>query len=78
MTAETTPAQSTTHPSQLMKLPAELKNAIYRFTLLEPEEIVIETGAVPPPQPGLRQTSREIRKDAINTYNEDHRFRRVR
>ena len=51
--------------SRLLCLPAELRNTIYRYTLLEPLAINIRVGRQAPP---LLQTCRQVRKEAVSIY----------
>lgn len=61
--------------SRLLSLAPELRNRIYRFTLLERDQIEIEAGVSIPLPPSLLQTCRQIRQEASGIYYEESRFR---
>lgn len=60
--------------SPLLRLPAELRNDIYRFALVASGDIIIKAGLTPPPEPGLLATCRKIRSEALSIYYEENRF----
>ncbi|KAK5116699.1 hypothetical protein LTR62_007373 [Meristemomyces frigidus] len=54
-------------------LPGELRNLIYRHTLLDPDPIKITKNAKLP-QPGILQTSKQCRKEAGDIYYQENTF----
>lgn len=60
--------------SPLLKLAPELRNIIYRYTLVKPDEIVVSAGALPPSSPALLQVSRQIRNEAKEIYHKENLF----
>lgn len=61
--------------SQLLSLPAELRNRIYEYALIEENEIAITADLH---VPALLQTSRQIRREARSLYFEKNTFTAVR
>ncbi|KAK5709313.1 hypothetical protein LTR17_019884 [Elasticomyces elasticus] len=62
---------ATVQGSPLLKLAAELRNAIYSEVLIEPGEIKIRKHAMPP----LVQTCRQVRTDTLQLYYANNTFR---
>lgn len=62
------------HGSRLLDLPAELKNNIYRFTLVEDGDINIPADGPLPVEPGLLRTCFEIRDDAQQIWLRENTF----
>jgi hypothetical protein len=58
----------------LGKLPGEVRNLIYRFTLLEPANIKIQATPQPEQQPTLLQICRQIRREALGIYYNENKF----
>lgn len=59
----------------LLTLPAEMRNNIYRFALVEDAQpIPIPIGTHPPNQPSLLNTCRQIRHEAAGIYFEENSF----
>ena len=61
----------------IMNIPPELRNLIYRYTLIETEgdaEISIPASGAPPQHPPLLHTCRLIRKEATAIYFEENKF----
>ncbi|KAK5117158.1 hypothetical protein LTR85_008926 [Meristemomyces frigidus] len=56
----------------LLGLPAELRNQIYRYTLLSDDVIVID--GTNHDEPYLLHTSRQVRKEALSIYREENKF----
>ncbi|KAK4549859.1 hypothetical protein LTR36_005160 [Oleoguttula mirabilis] len=46
-----------------------------RYVLVEPSDIVIPHGSLPPPQAGLLQTNKQVRKEAISIYYKENTFK---
>lgn len=63
--------------SRLLSLPAELRNKIYRLSLLESRRIMIGSAYPLPSQPGLLQTCRQLRLESSNIYYKENRFRHI-
>ncbi|KAK5127466.1 hypothetical protein LTR85_006805 [Meristemomyces frigidus] len=61
-------------PSGLLSLPPELRNIIYRHVLVEPSNIVVPHGTLPPPQPGLLRSGKQVRREAIKIYYTENVF----
>ncbi|KAF2771265.1 hypothetical protein EJ03DRAFT_334934 [Teratosphaeria nubilosa] len=62
----------------LLSLPAELRNQIYRYTLLEKDSIDINTLPLTFPQtPGLLGACRQTREECLGIYYEENIFRFV-
>lgn len=67
-------AQSSTSPpperssSKLLGLPAELRNRIYRFALIEPKTIELDKSKWPAHQPAVLKTCRQIRHEALGVF----------
>ncbi|KAK5674557.1 hypothetical protein LTS10_012753 [Elasticomyces elasticus] len=57
--------------SPLLNLAAELRNAIYSEVLIEPGEIKVREGTLPP----LVQTCRQVRADTLKVYYANNTFR---
>lgn len=53
---------------RLLALPPELRNCIYRYTLLEDGQIEFEKNVEIPLPPALLQTSHQVRTEAHNIY----------
>ena len=64
------------HPeSPLLSLPPEIRNRIYRAVLVDEEgPIYVKPDEKLPAAPGLLQTCRVIRKEAITIYYQENRF----
>ena len=60
--------------SRLLALPAELKNEIYRFSLLVQGDITIPSTGPAPKLPALLSVCREIRRDALQIYYQENDF----
>ena len=60
--------------SQLLSLPAELRNMIYNYALIEDDDIEIHTSTPPPPQLVLLQVNRQMRNEAIKIYYTQNEF----
>ncbi|KAK3663222.1 hypothetical protein LTR22_005880 [Elasticomyces elasticus] len=60
--------------SAIHALPPELRNAIYRYVLLGDARIDIGTAYGRPPQPGLLQADRQIRREATGIYYAENLF----
>ena len=58
----------------LLELPAELRNSIYRFALVE-GTIPVLSQAVLPTVPPLLSDNKQIRREATSIYFEDNTFR---
>ena len=65
----------------LLSLPPEMRNPIYRFALVESQDVMIreeynEDGLLPPPQePALLFACRQIRDEALEIYWQENTFR---
>lgn len=59
----------------LLALPAELRNAIYRFALVENDRIQITDQKPPPSEPGLLSVNKQVRKEARGIYHKENIFR---
>lgn len=59
----------------LLSLPPEMRNRIYRYVLLETEPIRTTPSRTPPPQPGLLSTCRQIRKESLDIYYQENKFK---
>ena len=59
--------------SRLLALPAELKDEIYRFSLVQGDIRISSTGPAPK-EPGLLSVCREIRCDALQIYYQENDF----
>jgi hypothetical protein len=67
-------SELTTQPDCLLfRLPGELRNAIYRFALVELEALKI-TKHAKTPQPGILQTCRQCRTEALAIYYQENVF----
>ncbi|KAK5739639.1 hypothetical protein LTR17_005123 [Elasticomyces elasticus] len=62
-------AKATAPPvvSRLMSLPPELRNSIYEYVLLEPDDIDVDANLLPP---ALIQVSPQIKAEASGICNE--------
>ena len=56
----------------LLGLPAEVRNRIYRFALIEND--VLELSATSPTPPGLLIVSKQIREETVAMYYTENRF----
>ncbi|KXL41384.1 hypothetical protein M433DRAFT_148794 [Acidomyces richmondensis BFW] len=70
MTA-TTPTYDPPTPSDLLRLPAELRNKIYDFTLPDSIEVFAETGHLP----SLLRTSRQIHREYSSIFYSTDRIK---
>jgi len=59
--------------SHILRLPAELRNRIYFEVMVSPTPIAIDEENHS--HPGLLQTSRQLRREAIKIYEENNSFR---
>ena len=59
--------------SRLLSLPAEIRNRIYNYALVE-GRIEIQSHSEPPPQPALLQVNRQIRSEARQMYYRENNF----
>ncbi|KAK5127464.1 hypothetical protein LTR85_006803 [Meristemomyces frigidus] len=66
------PAPASTHT--LLTLPLEMRNRIYRFVLVEPQNIVIRANEKPPEEPALLATCRQVRQESLNIYWKENNF----
>ncbi|PPJ56192.1 hypothetical protein CBER1_10342 [Cercospora berteroae] len=58
------------------ELPAELRNEIYRYALVQTDRIHITTNmAQPPPEPGILHVNRQARQEALAIYYHENHFR---
>jgi hypothetical protein len=70
-TRPSTPATTTSSP--FMDLPGELKNRIYFYSLVKPDNMEITALNWPTHQPALLKTCKQIRHEALSIfYNENH------
>ncbi|KAK5127467.1 hypothetical protein LTR85_006806 [Meristemomyces frigidus] len=60
--------------SPLLKLPAELRNAIYRLSVVERNKVMISSRRPAPPQPGIMQVSRQVRAEIVSIYYKENTF----
>ncbi|KAK5127468.1 hypothetical protein LTR85_006807 [Meristemomyces frigidus] len=60
--------------SAVLRLPAELRNIIYHYTLVQQTCIVIEAGDTPPLEPALLHVNRQVRREAIDMYYQQNEF----
>ena len=61
--------------SQLLSLPPEIRNIIYRYALVQNGDIIIRPPTLPAPdQPSLLQVNRQIRAEARGIYYHENRF----
>ena len=67
---------SVKYTSQLLGLPAELRNKIYRLALLSTEKIEVSDNNKPK-EPSLLMVNKQIRKEAIGIYYSENHFRFV-
>lgn len=63
-----------TDHSPLLALPAELRNSIYRFALVQQNDIIIDptTSLAAAQQPSLLQANAHIRSEAIDIYYQEN------
>ena len=61
--------------SPLLSLPAELRNTIYRYALLEPDEIEVERQQHM--QPALLRICRQVRSEASPMFYNENKFKAV-
>ena len=62
------------HKSAFFNLPAELRNRIYEFVLLQEDDEAIEIGSTGVPEPSLLLTCKQIRKEGLPIYYEENTF----
>ncbi|KAK5127342.1 hypothetical protein LTR85_006681 [Meristemomyces frigidus] len=75
--ATSTPASAPAEPDKpsLLTLPPEMRNRIYRFTLIEETQPVsIAASDTLPNQPGLLRTCRQIRHESADIYYQENEF----
>lgn len=61
----------------LLDLPAELRNQIYHYVVVDPERISIDLSNLDGPntkQPALTKVCRQVRAEAITIYYLDNKF----
>ena len=71
-------AQTNQSQSRLLQLPAELRNQIWEYAVVNAEHIVVKfTGRyvdIRKPQPGILRICRQTRKEASPFFFQQHRF----
>lgn len=60
-------------PASLLGLPSELRNSIWRYVLLEADEIKLQPGS-DATQPGLLRVNRQIRSETCSIYARENAF----
>lgn len=60
--------------TSLLTLPPEMRNRIYRFALVETQEIFIKASEKPPNHPPLICTCRQIWYECANIYYQENKF----
>ena len=60
--------------SRLLLLPAEIRLLIYHYVLVK-GRIRIQSHALPPPQPGVLQVSRQLRRETQEIYYIENEFK---
>lgn len=60
--------------SPILRLPAELRNAIYKLSLANSTSIRIPAAGPVPPEPGLLSTCSQIRNEALEFYYKTNHF----
>ena len=58
----------------LLMLPAELRNSVYSYALVESRNFDIQRSSTPPKEPDLLWTCRQIRKEAYGVYYGENKF----
>ena len=65
--------QHNTHHSRFLSLPSEVRNTIYRHTLVK-GKITVNPNRPAPQPPGLLEVNRQVRSETINIYYRENIF----